>query len=69
MIPIPSCDSSVIENLEDPNYKGEINPRFLEQIEHVRYKILNNCQPKKSYTKGSLMNGIRKSHCILNSTP
>lgn len=69
MIPLPSDDPSVIDNLEDPSYKGEINPRFLEQIEHVCHKILNNCQPKKGYTKGSLMNGIRKSHCILNSMP
>ena len=47
-------------NIEDPRYKEEISPDFLHQVEYVRCKILDKCQPKRGYTKGSLMNGIRE---------
>ena len=64
MIPPPSLDPHVIANIEDPSYRKYINPKFIQQIEHVRRKILDVCQPKRGYTEGSLMNGIRKSHTI-----
>ena len=61
MIPPPSTNSHVMANIEDPRYKEEISPDFLHQVEYVRCKILDKCQPKRGYTKGSLMNGIRES--------
>ena len=64
MIPPPSCDSYVIKNIEDPSYRQYVYPNFFQQIEHVHCKILDELQPKRGYTEGSLMNGIRKSCTI-----
>ena len=47
-------------NIEDPRYKDDISSDFHQQVEYVRTKILKKCLPKRGYTKGSLMNGIRK---------
>ena len=64
MIPPPSIDPHITANIEDPRYRECINPKFFQQIELVQSKILDGCQPKKGYTEGSLMNGIRKSCTI-----
>ena len=64
MIPPPSPDPNVIANIEDPSYREHINPKFFQQIKHVRCKIFDLLQPKTGYTEGSLMNGIRKSCTI-----
>ena len=60
MIPPPSTNPHVMENIEDPRYKEEISHYFLQQVEYVRHRILDKCQPKRGYTEGSLMNGIRE---------
>ena len=60
MIPPPSVDKLVLKNIDDPKYRGKINPDFFKRMEHVCAKILNECKPKKGYTEGSLMNGMRK---------
>ena len=64
MIPPPSDDSDVTENIEDLNYIDKINPKFIQQVQHVRAKILRECQPKKGYTEGSKMTGRGKSHTV-----
>ena len=61
MIPPPPTNSHVMANIEDPRYKEEISPDFLHQIEYEYCKILDKCQSKRDYTKGSLMNGICES--------
>ena len=60
MIPPPSTSPHVMANIEDPRYKDDISSHFHQQVEYVRTKILQKCLPKRGYTKGSLMNGIRK---------
>ena len=60
MIPPPSTSSHVTKHIEDPSYKDQINPEFIKQIEKVRTKIFEKCEPKRGYTTGSLVNGIRK---------
>ena len=64
MIPSPSIDPDVTENIEDPNYIKEINPKFKQQVKCVCNKILSECQPKKGYTEGSKMTGKGKSHTV-----
>ena len=64
MIPPPSYDSYVMANIEDPSNRQYVNPKFFQQIEYVHRKILDELQPKRGYTEGSLMNGIRKSCTI-----
>ena len=64
MIPPPSADSNVTANIDIPRYRDKVNPKFFQKIDHVCAKILNDCQPKRGYTEGSLMNGMRKL-CIV----
>ena len=64
MIPPPAVDPDVTENIEDPNYVDKIDEKFKQQVQHVRDKILSECQPKKGYTKGSKINGRGKSHTM-----
>ena len=65
MIPPPSTSSEVMENIEDPKYKDKISPDFIQQVEYVRTKIFEKCKPKRGYTTGSLVNGIRKYTIII----
>lgn len=60
MIPPPSTSPHVMANIEDIRYKDEINIDFHRQVEYVRRKILEKCLPKRGYTEGSQMNGLRK---------
>ena len=49
-----------MKNIEDPRYRSEISTHFLQQVEFVRRKILNKCEPKRGYKPGSSVTGIRK---------
>ena len=49
-----------MKNIEDPRYKDEISPDFTQQVEYVRTKIFEKCEPKRGYAPGSLVNGMRK---------
>ena len=60
MISPPSTSPHVMKHIEDPKYKDEISPDFIQQVEYVRTKLFEKCQPKRGYTTGSLVNGIRK---------
>ena len=64
MVPPPSTDPDIVANIDNPIYREKINPEFFLKVEHVCAKILNECQPKRGYTEGSLMNGKRKL-CIM----
>ena len=54
-----------MKNIEDPIYKDEISPDFIQQVEYVRARILEKCEPKRGYAPGSLVNGIRKYTIIM----
>ena len=60
IIPPPSTSPHVMKNIEDPRYKDEISPDFTQQVEYVRTKIFEKCEPKRGYAPGSLVNGMRK---------
>ena len=68
MITPPSTSSEVMENIEDPKYKDKISPDFIQQVEYVRTKIFEKCKPKRGYTPGSLVNGIRKCAIIVEQS-
>ena len=67
MIPPPSFDPHVAANIDNPSYREKINPEFFQRIEQVCDKILKGCKPKRGYTEGSLMNGIRKLYLMKQS--
>ena len=67
MIPPPSTDRDVVADIDNPKYREKINPEFFQRIEQVCDKILKGCKPKRGYTEGSLMNGIRKL-CIMKQS-
>ena len=54
-----------MKNIEDPRCKDEISPDFLHQVEYVRARILEKCEPKRGYAPGSFVNGIRKYTIIM----
>ena len=59
-IPPPSTNPHVMKNIEDPRYQKDLSPDFLNQIDFVRHKIFDKCQPKRGFAEGSLVNGIRE---------
>ena len=60
MLPPPSTDPHVIQNIENPIYQKQISPDFLKKVEYVRKKIFDYCAPKKGFSRGSVVRGFRK---------
>jgi hypothetical protein len=60
MLPPPSATPIVLQNIDNPLYQGCISRMFLEGVERIKDKILDNCVPKKGSTEGSLVSGFRK---------
>ncbi len=65
MLPYPTLNKKALANLQDPNYKREINSEFLQKGNDVIQKILQKCSPKRGYDRGSVVNGIRKYTIII----
>ena len=59
-LPPPSTDKTVMNNIDNPLYRGDISPHFLQQVEYVRKRILQNCSAKRGFSPGSLITGFRK---------
>ena len=55
-----------MKNIENPMYKSEISTDFIHQIEYVRTRIFEKCEPKRGYGAGSLVNGMSKFKIIIN---
>ncbi len=63
-LPPPSIDPYVMRNIDNPLYQKDICPPFLQKVEYVRKRILDNCSAKRGFTRGSVVSGFRKSlHC------
>ena len=60
-LPPPSTDQHVMQNIENPLYQKDISPTFLQKVEYVRKRILNNCTPKRGFSEGSVISGFRES--------
>ena len=67
MMPPPSFDPQVAADIDNPRYREKSNPEFFQRIEQVCDKILKESKPKRGYTEGSLMNGMRKL-CIMKQS-
>ena len=59
-LPPPSTDPHVMHNIDNPLYREEISPAFLQKLAYVKKRIFDNCYPKKGYKGGSIVSGFRK---------
>lgn len=50
VLPPPSTDSKVMQNITDQRYQSKISPDFIEQVKIVVQKIFELCHAKKDST-------------------
>ena len=57
MLPVPSIDAEVMQNLCNPSWQAQINPKFLEGV-HLFKKILQQkLFPKRSFNEEEHVTG------------
>ena len=57
MLPPPSFDPEAVKDLNDPNNKAIVNPKFFSDTEKFTRTLLGKLSPKTSYNDGEYVTG------------
>lgn len=48
-LPVPSTDEEVMQNLYNPSWQSQINPKFLEGVQLFKETLQEKLAPKRSF--------------------